>query len=392
MTRRRSLAADRRGGIAILAAAGMTALIAMAAFAIDLGAAYAQRARLQKVADSAALAGEISWVKSGGSATAAQATVQDVVAANGWATSIIKTTTAPTSAVPNVTVSLAAPSTLTLARVLASYTTVTTTGYSVASLVTATTAGCLLALNQLMVNGTISTGTCAVMADSTASNAITDNSGGSITASSVITPGAISGSGTVNGVRKTGATAVADPYTGFQTAVTAAENKLCASPINYANQTSLNPGCYTNANFAGSITLAAGTYVFQGGNQNSGSISGTGVTLIFENTIPLGGTLSITAPTTGAASGIPGLAVYAGGDLTFNTNATYTINGALYSPTGRVTFNTGTFNASGCTYIVAQNVTSNSGSNFTLPQTNCSSYPGYAGYNAPGGSKIGLIQ
>ena len=385
---RRSLAEDRGGTIALLAAVGMTALVGMSAFAIDLGLAYAQRAKLQKVADSAAMAGAISWVKKG-SATMVQATVQDIVLANGFAASTIQTTTAPTTSVPNVTVSLAAPSTLTLARVLSSRTTVTTHGYAVASIVSGTTAGCLLALNQLMVDGTISTGSCATVADGTASNAITDNSGGSITASSIVTPGAISGTGTVNGVTKTGAAAVADPYSSFQSAEAAAVNN-CTSYINYTNQTS--PGCYTNANFSGSVTLNPGIYVFSGANQNSGTISGTGVTLIFENNISLNGTLSITAPTTGAASGIVGLAVYAGGGLTFNSNVTYTINGALYSPTGTVIFDSGTFNSSGCTYIVAQNVKSNSNSSFTLPQTNCGSDAGYTGINVPGGSKIALTQ
>jgi hypothetical protein len=299
------------------------------------------------------------------------------VLANGFAASTIQTTTAPTTSVPNVTVSLAAPSTLTLARVLSSRTTVTTHGYAVASIVPTPTPACLVSLTTLQVDG------------GTASHAITDNSGGSITASSIVTPGAISGTGTVNGVTKTGAAAVADPYSSFQSAEAAAVNN-CTSYINYTNQTS--PGCYTNANFSGSVTLNPGIYVFSGANQNSGTISGTGVTLIFENNISLNGTLSITAPTTGAASGIVGLAVYAGGGLTFNSNVTYTINGALYSPTGTVIFDSGTFNSSGCTYIVAQNVKSNSNSSFTLPQTNCGSDAGYTGINVPGGSKIALTQ
>ena len=386
MTRRRSLAADRRGGIAILAAVGMTALIAMAAFAIDLGAAYAQRARLQKVADSAALAGEISWVKSGGSATAAQATVQDVVVANGWATSIIKTTTAPTSAVPNVTVSLAAPSTLTLARVVASYTTVTTTGYSVASLVTATTAACLVSLTGMQVNGPINVGSCAVAANSSANNAINVNSSGSITAGSIDTPGGIVANGTVSGKKMPGAAPATDPYSGTQSAEASQVSACKSNYINYTGQTS--GGCYQGT-LSSAVSLKAGTYVFGSLNINpGGSISGTGVTLIFTQQFsPGNGTISISAPTSGSFAGV---AIYgSSAGINMNTGVTYAVNGAIYDPAGPIVLDGGSTNASSCTYIVANSITSNSSSTFTIPQANCGSY---TAPSVSGGSKIGLIQ
>jgi Flp pilus assembly protein TadG len=390
MTRRRNLGADRSGGIAILAGIGMTALIGMSAFAIDLGTAYAQRARLQKVADSAALAGAISWVKTG-SGTAAQATVQDVVVANGWATSVIKTTLPPTSSAPKVTVSLAAPSTLTLARVLVSYTTVTTTGYSVASVVSSTTPACLVSLTTMQVNGTINVGNCAVAANSTSSSAINVNSSGNITASSIDTPGGIVANGKVSGTEKTGTPAAAanDPYKSDQTLEASAVS--ACTYVNYNNNTTA--GCYQNANINGPVTLGAGTFVFSGLNVNGGgSITATsGTTIIVTSQFSPGGNITITAPVAGASSGIPGIAIYVAGSggMNINSGVTYAINGAIYVPSGTLNLDGGSAD-SGCTYIVANMIASNGGS-LVVPQTNCSSY-NYTAPSVAGGSKIALIQ
>jgi Flp pilus assembly protein TadG len=81
---------DRRGSAAVLTAIVIVSLMGMAGLTVDLGAAYVQRARLQKVADSAAMAGALSWIKSSHSASAAQATIQSVVIANGLPASAIQ--------------------------------------------------------------------------------------------------------------------------------------------------------------------------------------------------------------------------------------------------------------------------------------------------------------
>ena len=72
----------------------MSSILGMAGFAIDLGTTYVQLARLQKVADSAAMAGAVSWMKTGSTA-AVTATIQDVVVANGWPATIIQAGTPP---------------------------------------------------------------------------------------------------------------------------------------------------------------------------------------------------------------------------------------------------------------------------------------------------------
>lgn len=80
---------DRHGSVAILAAISMTVTVGVASLALDFGMAYAQKAKLQKVADSAAMAGAIAYVKTQSTA-AVTATIQDLVAANGLQTSVIQ--------------------------------------------------------------------------------------------------------------------------------------------------------------------------------------------------------------------------------------------------------------------------------------------------------------
>ena len=392
------LAKDQRGGVAVLSAMAMASVIGMAGFAIDLGTAYAQKARLQKVADSAAMAGAISWVKSG-SASSVRATIQAIVIANGWpASTILQPGQASMSASPKnsanhaIQVSLAASSTLTLARVISKLTSVTTTAYAAVEITATTQTACLVALNQLIIDGGVKVNLsgCSAEADSTASNAITINSGGSLTANTIATPGNIVANGTVNGVVKTGATAAKDPYNASQTQ---ANHSGCTSYQNYANQSSIKAGCWTNVNVNSALTLStSGAYYFQNININSGgSITGTvagGVTMVLQSSASLSGNITLNAQTSGSFAGI---AIYAAGGLTLNTGVNFNVNGAIYAPDGSMIFDAGTWNQASCTYVVAQSITFNGGS-LTLPQTGCSTlnYP-----NTPqitSGTQIALVQ
>jgi Flp pilus assembly protein TadG len=385
------LGRDRRGSVAVLAGVGMTALIGMAAFAIDFGAAYAQRAQLQQVADSAALAGAISWVKTG-SATAVAATVKDVVVVNGWSSSIIQSSAAPTTKTPNVTVSLSTPFSLTLGGVLRKNGTVTTAGYAVASVTTTTTPACVLSLSTITVDSGsgINANGCSVAANSTGSQAILLNSSGKITANTISTPGTIDNSGgTVSGTEVTGsaAKAVADPYSAVQSQASGSFTNC----TNYTNQTTLTKGgCYSNVNPSSKLTLDAGTYFFTDLNMNSGaSIVGSGdVTIVVQGSANLSGSVTLTAPNSGTWDGI---AFYVMGNMNINSGTSFDINGAIYSPSSTLNIDSGTFNQAACTYIVADGITFNSNATLTLPQKNCSTY-GYTAPSIPSGSKIALLQ
>ena len=55
--RNAALVRDRRGAVSVLMAVGATAMITLAAFALETANWYSQAAELQRVADSAAMAG-----------------------------------------------------------------------------------------------------------------------------------------------------------------------------------------------------------------------------------------------------------------------------------------------------------------------------------------------
>lgn len=137
------LTRDRRGSVALLGLIAMTSILGMAGFAIDLGSAYLQQARLQKVADSAAMAGAMSWSKSGSTA-AVTATVKAIVLANGWPATAIQTLPAylahspRNSANPAVQVGLTAPSGYGFLRAITTATSTTTTAYAAVELGSAT--------------------------------------------------------------------------------------------------------------------------------------------------------------------------------------------------------------------------------------------------------------
>ena len=396
MTPAGGLLRDRRASVAILGAIAMTALMGVAALAIDIGAAYTQKAQLQKVSDSAALAGAISWAKAGSSA-ATIATIRAVVLANGLPASIIQqpaqfylASSPKNAANAAIQVKLSAPAALTLGQAISTSTTLSANAWSIAELGgTQQLPACLLALTTLMVNASVTVNGCAVAANSTGANAITVNSGASISAASINTPGGIVNNGQITGTRKTGATAAVNPYAGYGTQA-ASGFTGCKS---YSNQLLLTPGCWSNVNINGgmNVVLSPGAYFFTGINVNSGgSLTGTGgVTIVTQSSFSPNGPVTLTAPSTGSFAG---MAIYAMGGLNINSGVTYLVNGAIYAPTTAVNLNNATWNQAACTYLVALSITFNSGSTFTLPQTGCATW-GYPTPSLAGASgKIALAQ
>jgi hypothetical protein len=391
-----TLLADRRASIAMLGALAMTAMMGVAALAIDIGVAYTQKAKLQKISDSAALAGAISWVKLGSNA-AAIATISAVVTANGLPAGAIQqpalfylAASPGNPANAAIQVKLAATTALTLGRLISSSTALSANAWSIAEIGgPQQLPACLVALTTLMVNSTVTVNGCAVAANSSSSNAITVNSGGSITASRINTPGGVINNGHITGIIKTGGVAAANPYSAYA-AQAAAGFKLCKS---YSNQMTLTPGCWSNVNINGgmAVTLSPGAYFFTGLNVNSGgSLTGTGgVTIITQSSFSPNGPVTLTAPTTGSWAG---MAIYATGGLNVNSGVLYTVNGGIYSPTTAVNLNSSTWNQAACTYLVASSITFNSGSTFTLPQTSCATWNFPTPTIAGASGKIVLVQ
>lgn len=399
----RRFRADQRAAVAIMFAVTATLTLSMATLAADIGFAYVTRAKLQQVADAAALAGAMAY-KATGSATVMQATVQDVVVANGWASSTIQSASSEyvasspaNSAYHAVQVVLRATSPVSIGTwILGNTMTVQTK--SVAQMGGGASGGggaaCLLALNSLTVNGTISATACGVAANGTST--IVLNSGGAINSLALLSgsANAPNAGGTYTGTFYP-STTVANPY-----ASASASNPYgSCQTINGNSGTTLaplSPGCY-NLNSSVPVTLndnngSPGIYYFQNLNLNSGSsMTGTDVTVILPNGSSPNSNMTITAPTSGTYDGI---AIFAQGAINFNSGVQWTLNGALYDPTATVTVDNGAFNSNACTYVVAQNIIMNSGGTVSLPQVNCSSFGGGAGFTHPvyGSSTVFVVQ
>jgi Flp pilus assembly protein TadG len=110
----------------------------------------------------------------------------------------------------------------------------------------------------------------------------------------------------------------------------------------------LTSGCYTGSTtFRGSVTLAAGTYYFQGASvkiASNASISGSGVTLFLDanSSLSITGTpsISLTAPSSGSLTGIVLFQSRSasGASLSISGNSTTSLDGVLYAPATSVTF------------------------------------------------------
>jgi hypothetical protein len=171
---------------------------------------------------------------------------------------------------------------------------------------------------------------------------------------------------------------IADPYH----SLTVPSNQSC----NYTGTPSgstLSPGVYCGGLSIGShdnVTLQPGVYVVKGGNfqVNSGAqLSGTGVTIILTGSgnsyssaiINGGSTVNLSGPTTGTYAGVT---LYqdrnapAGSNSNLNGGSGMNITGAIYMPSGSVTFSGGNSTSSpSCTQIVSWNVTFTGNSNVT---------------------------
>jgi len=382
---------DRHGSVAVLAALTLPILMSLAALVVDYGFALSQRAALQQAADSAALAGAMAYTSTA-SATATKATIQDVVMANGWPSSAIVggstgyLAQSPTNAsVKAVRVTLTATSPLFFGAAILSRSTLGFTVYSLANLSAKT--ACIISLSStLTFNVVVHVETCNVAANST--YGVSDNK--ALYAKTLYTLDSTTKISNLSNIHATLVNGtVSDPYTSVQAAATAGFS-ACSSYQYYISGTPMTPGCWEAPLIHTAVTLSSGVYYMKDGItlNPGGSITGTGgVTIVSSVGLAFGGNVTLTAPTSGAYSGMA-LYLQTGG-IDFNNSVNYNINGAIYAPdpaSGGLTFDTSTWNQGACTYLVAAWVTFNSGAAFTLPQTGC---PGGSGGS---GGSLGLAQ
>jgi hypothetical protein len=134
------------------------------------------------------------------------------------------------------------------------------------------------------------------------------------------------------------------------------------------------------------LTLNPGLYVIDGGNftvNGGGTVNGTGVTLVFTSssgrdwpTITINGNANVNlSPMTYGST--RGIVVYVdrntplGTSYKFNGGANQYFAGAIYAPTGAITFAGGADTATTCTQIIGDTITFVGNSNLAI---DCSRY------------------
>jgi Flp pilus assembly protein TadG len=383
------LAKSERGSIAIISAVSLPFLLGFGALAVDASLWVRAKNGVQGAADAAANSVGASAV-GGDSAAHKVAEAQGVSATNGYQNGVNGVTVTlnhpPTSGahVGNALayeVIVSAPQQLYLASVFRGLTAPTVSGRAV--VLTTTSPACILALSTasppngtIPVNGNapLNAQNCDVDADSPSANSINTSGGGSISTSNIRTVGGITGSNiTVTGAERPNGPYIADPYAGTRSIPPIPpfqpnnQNKWTGNVQNPSGVIAYNG----NVQVQGNVTLAPGVYIISNGGlsmtANNASLSGNGVTIILTSPAPstdngniniTGGSLNLTAPTTGSTRG---LVFWADARLpevtdTFAGSTSSKIVGAVYLPSHDLKYAGNSGNISPCMQLIAAQV------------------------------------
>jgi hypothetical protein len=190
---------------------------------------------------------------------------------------------------------------------------------------------------------------------------------------------------TTAGIR-TGVTPIHDPYASsyFPAFGGCTDNNFTGK-----NTVTINPGVYCGGmkiNAGAVVTLNSGIYYLDGGDltvNGGGTLQGTGVTLVFTSqnrngfaTASINGNavVNLTPPTTGGTAGIVVFGdrrISEGTEFKFNGGSTQYLGGAIYVPTGAVSFAGGAGTSTSCTQLIGNTITFTGNSSFAL---NCNNY------------------
>jgi Flp pilus assembly protein TadG len=404
----RQFLADESGDIMVLGAVGLVAIIAFAGLAIDVGQLRLDKRRMQAAVDAAAMAGalEISNCGSTHACTNMQTAAKQALIENGYSSSDITVVTqcGTSSATPIILTINNGPCALgsktsdpnygdssyveaqlkmtqgmTFARVIG----VSSIPISVRSeagsgspsycVYTSTKNQGTSGPTGVLLNGGNFTASCGIMDDSGSSNALTTNSGGTISATSFNVHGGWSpnnGGTFPQATPSTNVSAVSDPFS----YLSPPSQGTVQQQYNYSpgGSVTLNPGAYMggiNINSGVSVTLNPGTYYMGGSINDGGTLTGTGVTIYFASgsiTMNSGSTAQLSAPTSGTYKGV--LFYQNPSDSTsmiIDGNSTAKYEGAIYAPGAQLTLNSAG-NTAAYTFLDVYNIIINSSSKFTI--------------------------
>jgi hypothetical protein len=265
---------------------------------------------------------------------------------------------------------------------------------SVAS-ITSDGLGCVLALNRSAsgaVTGQGSTSVvlngCSIYSNSDSPSSMVMGGSAKLTTQFVGVAGGVSGVANIvatDGIR-TSIAPLVDPYANvaFPAFSGCTETKFSAK-----STMTIDPGVYCNGmnfNAGADVTLNPGIYYVDGGSfsvSGGSTITGTGVTIVLTSssgndwpkvTINGSATVNLTPPATGPTAGIVMFGdrrIPVGTAFKFDGGASQYLGGAIYVPTGDVTYAGGASTSTSCTKIIADTIKFTGNSNLAI---NCNMY------------------
>lgn len=361
------------GNVVVIFALTLPILIGASGLGVETSYWYYRSRQLQSAADVAAYAAVLESL-SRSTASKAESAAYDVASRNGFdpVTGSIAVNSPPESGAYQ----LASASEVILRQSVDRY---FTSLFSNESIVLSARAvaksdivskACILALSRsaskaalFAGNSSVTLNGCVVMSNSKAPDALKVQGSAQVEASCLISAG---GAELSSGASMTScskpilhAQAAADPFRDLPT-------PKATSPCKNSKASTLQPGTYCSGlTVSGTKTLAAGTYVIEGGDfkANANSIvTGQDVTIYLKcgAQVSINGTATVQleAPTTGEYAGVLfyGDRTCDGGSNTFNGNANSVLTGAIYFAKQEVKY-LGNFSGhGGCSQIVAGTV------------------------------------
>lgn len=390
-----ALARDEAGAIALLASLLASMMLAFLALSVEVGLWYMTKRELQTAADAAAFAGalELARGNTGGYIQAAE----DEAVRNGALAADVTVNAPPATgsyAANSVEVLIGHGADMLLSSMFMSQAPI----INVRSVAGTVTSGdfCVLALSTTAAGAITATGNasvdmsgCSIASNSTSASSISLGGSSDVAALGASAAGSISGEEshltTTQGIKES-QPVLPDPYAGLE--VPNFDPGDCEPQNSFGKDDgpTIAPGVYCGGLSFGAqanITLQPGVYIVDGGDfdvNGQATISGDGVTIIMASSsgsdwgeihINGGADIDLTADDDGDFAGVVFFSDPDADEIEvhFNGGADVAITGAMYFPTGTVTYNGNSSGASSCTQIVALTVefsgSSSIGSNCT---------------------------
>lgn len=389
---------EEQGQAAVMVAVCLVAILGLVGMAIDFGNLRYQKRQLQTAADATALAGalELSSCGSTSNCSAMQTAAQQALTEDGYSGSTLLTQCTGTPSSTGVTL------TLNNGPCALGSTDPNNGSSSIVEAVVSTPVSTyfagILGFNNVTVSAraeaaVASSRDCVYIGDGGVTMNSNDritmgcginvngnfsaNSNEVITAQNGITiHGTFTGGGSFTPTPVTGTPVVTDPLS-YLTPPTVG---TCTSLSDMSGSgNTLNPGTYCGLNVKSnsSVTLSAGTYVFEGplNLASNTSITGLGVTLYFSAgsmNMSSNTTVDLVAPssgTCGSSSNLAGILLWESSTnstaLTIQSNTGSTWQGAIYLPDATVTLNSNS-NLAAYTIIDAYGLNENSNNAFII--------------------------